>query len=189
MPALFSICINEKWRNLIMEEQTFTLQREDGTEQLCRVVFTFDTDDHSYVLFSLVGDENSDVSALRYELDEDGVMKDFADLESDEEWAMVEEVMNTLVDQFGEDQSKFITITDETGEDIIAEVLYRFDLPEFGKDYLFYAITGDEEAPEEIFASAFIADETGAVQELLPIETDEEWAKVEEVLESLTQQN
>ncbi|MEK4230088.1 DUF1292 domain-containing protein [Solibacillus sp. FSL H8-0538] len=175
-----------------MEEQLFKLQTEDGGEQLCRVVFTFDSEDHSYVLFTLVGEDgegNADVSALRYELDENGEMADFADLESDEEWAMVEEVMNTLIEEFGEDQTKFITITDENGDDIVCEILHRFELKEFGKSYLFYGFADEDGVHQEIFAAGYTADENGAVEELLPIETDAEWAKVEEILQTLQQSN
>ena len=96
-----------------MEENTFILQKEDGGEQECRVVFTFDSDEHSYVLFSLVGDDDAGISALRYELDENGEMAGFADIETDEEWAMVEEVMNTVISEFGEDQANYFTITNE----------------------------------------------------------------------------
>ena len=176
-----------------MNEQIFILTTEDGGEQRCRVIFNFETDDHSYVLFTLIDDEGyaiSDMTALRYELDDNGEMADFSDLETDEEWAMVEEVMNTLVAQFGADQSNFITITDDSGEEVIAEILHRFTIEGSDKNYLFYAITGDEdEAPEEIFASAYIADKNGHVEELLPIETDEEWEQVEAVLASLNPQN
>lgn len=170
-----------------MEEQIFVLQTEDGGEQQCRVVFTFDSEDHSYVLFSLVGDEDAGVSALRFELDENGEMSDFADLETDEEWAMVEEVMNTLISEFGADQTNYFTITNDQDEEIMCQILHRFERN--NKDYLFYAIVEDEVPNlDEVFASAFIAGENGEVADLLPIETDEEWAMVEEVLASLAQQ-
>lgn len=171
-------------------EQVFKLQNEDGSEQLCRVVFTFDSEEHSYVLFTMIaenGEENSDVSALRYEVDENGEMADFENLESDEEWAMVEEVMNTLIDEFSADQNNFITITDENGEEVICEILHRFELAEFGKSYLFYGFADVEGEHQEIFASAYTADETGAIEDLMPIETDEEWAKIEAILSTLQQ--
>lgn len=175
-----------------MEEQYFKLQTEEGSEQLCRVVFTFDSEEHSYVLFTLVGEngeQSSDVSALRYYLDENGEMASFEDIQSDEEWAMVEEVMNTLIDEFSEDQSRFITITTEDGEEIVCEILYRFELPNFDKKYLFYGYAEQEGQYEEIFASAYVADESGAVVDLLPVESEEEWALIEEVLASLQQGN
>ena len=90
-------------------------------------------------------------------------MADFADLETEEEWAMVEEVMNTLISEFGEDQTKFFTITDEDGEEVVCEILHRFELKEFGKNYLFYAFDDEKGLKEEIFASAYVADETGDV--------------------------
>ncbi|MEG0260767.1 MAG: DUF1292 domain-containing protein, partial [Lysinibacillus sp.] len=43
---------------------------EDGKEQLCRVVFTFDAEDKSYVLFSLIDDAGNeipgDISAMTF---------------------------------------------------------------------------------------------------------------------------
>lgn len=169
-----------------MDEQIFILKNDAGEEQRCRVVFNFETDDHSYVLFTLVnkeGESISDVTALRYELDENGEMARFEDLETEEEWAMVEEVLNTVFAEFGEDQLNYFTVTGEDGEEIVCEVLYRFE--EGGKQYLFYGLA-DEEEKQEVFASAYIADENGAVADLLPIETEEEWAMVEKVLTSLS---
>ena len=175
-----------------MDEQYFKLQKEDGGEQLCRVVFTFDAEEHSYVLFSLVdedGTQHSDVSALRYELDENGEMAGFTDIETDEEWAMVEEVMNTLIDEFSEDQSKYITITDEDGEEVQCEIFHRFEIPGYDKQYLFYGYADLEGEHAEIFASAYESDETGAVTDLIPVESEDEWAKIEEVLAALQQGN
>lgn len=169
-----------------MEENTFILQTEDGGAQECRVVFTFDSDEHSYVLFSLVGDDDAGISALRYELDENGEMASFSDIETDEEWAMVEEVMNTVISEFGEDQANYFTITNDADEEVMCQILHRFE--NAGKSYLFYAIVEDDEPQlDEVFASAYIAGENGEVADLLPIETDAEWAMVEEVLNSLAQ--
>lgn len=166
-------------------EEYFTLQKEDGTEQLCRVLFTFDSDEHSYVLFTLVGEEDSGLTALRFITNEDGEMIGFEDIETDEEWAMVEEVMNTLVDEFNEDQNNYITITDEDGEEIVCRILHRFEIEGYDKQYLFYGFVDEESEENEIFASAFIANEEGIIVDLLPIETDEEWVLIEEELKSL----
>ncbi len=169
-----------------MDEQIFILKNDAGEEQRCRVVFNFETDDHSYVLFTLVDEEGesiSDVTALRYELDENGEMAGFEDLETEEEWAMVEEVLNTVYSEFSEDQMNYFTVIGEDEEEIVCEVLYRFE--EGGKNYLFYGLADDEEK-KEVFAAGYIADENGAVANLLPIETDEEWEMVEKVLASLS---
>ena len=169
-----------------MDEQIFILKNDAGEEQRCRVVFNFETDDHSYVLFTLVdedGESISDVTALRYELDENGEMAGFEDLETEEEWAMVEEVLNTVYAEFSEDQMNYFTVIGEDEEEIVCEVLYRFE--EGGKNYLFYGLADDEEK-KEVFAAGYIADENGAVANLLPIETEEEWEMVEKVLASLS---
>ena len=169
-----------------MDEQIFILKNDAGEEQRCRVVFNFETDDHSYVLFTLIDDEGesiSDVTALRYELDGNGEMAGFEDLETEEEWAMVEEVLNTVYAEFSEDQMNYFTVIGEDGEEIVCEVLHRFE--EQGKSYLFYGLAEDEEK-KEVFAAGYTADENGAVANLLPIETEEEWAMVEKVLASLS---
>ncbi|KGR90736.1 hypothetical protein CD30_10270 [Ureibacillus massiliensis 4400831 = CIP 108448 = CCUG 49529] len=170
-----------------MDEQLFTVVTEDGTEQTCNVIFTFDSEERSYVLYSLVnenGEESTDVSALRYELDENGQMTNFSSLETDEEWEMVEEVLNTLIEEFTDDLTNYFTITNENNEEVICEIVHRFELDEFGKSYIFYTYA-DEEASSEIFAAAYMAGENGEVLDLIPIENDEEWSKVEEQLDLL----
>ena len=114
-------------------------------------------------------------------------MAGFTDIETDEEWAMVEEVMNTLISEFGADQTNFFTITNDADEEVMCQILHRFELK--GKSYLFYAVMEDDKPNfDEVFASAYVAGENGEVTDLLPIETEEEWAMVEEVLASLAQQ-
>ncbi|MDI7740752.1 DUF1292 domain-containing protein [Lysinibacillus fusiformis] len=170
-----------------MDEQYFTIQLEDGTEQKCRAIMTFDSDDHSYVLYSMIdenGNDSEEVSALRFELDEDGKMTDFTDLETEEEWEMVDEVLNTLIAEFGDGEEDFFTISDENGEEIVCEVLHRFEIEEFNKSYILYTFS-DQEEIGEIFAACYIAGEKGEVQDLIPIESDEEWEKVEQELEAL----
>lgn len=169
----------------MMEEQFFKLLNEAGEEVLCRVVFTFDAEERSYVLYTIEGEENAEISALRCELDDNGEVSDFAPLETEAEWEMVQEVLNTLVDEFSDDQTNYMTLTNEDGEDIYCHILHRFNVE--GKSYLFYAIDEEGEEPSEVFASAYIAGENGEVSELLPIETDAEWAMIEKVLASLAE--
>lgn len=172
-----------------MEEQYFKIQLEDGTEQQCKVIITFDSEEHSYVLYSMVdegGNDSEEISALRFELDENGKMTGFTSLETEEEWEMVDEVLNTLIAEFGDGEEDFFTISDENDEEIVCEVIHRFELKEFNKSYILYTFA-DQEEIGEIFAAAYIAGDKGEVQDLLPIETDEEWDKVEQELQSLNQ--
>ncbi len=78
-----------------------------------------------------------------------------------------------------------ITVVDEDGNEQLCEVLFTFDSEEFGKSYVLYYPVGAEENDEddiEIHASAFTPKEDGEDGELMPIETDEEWDMIEEML-------
>ncbi|MBD7983079.1 DUF1292 domain-containing protein [Sporosarcina sp. Sa2YVA2] len=79
-----------------------------------------------------------------------------------------------------------MTVVDEHGQEHVCEVIFTFDSEDFGKSYVLYHILGDEEVSDdeevEIHASAFIPSEDNEDGELLPIETDEEWDMIEEML-------
>ena len=66
-------------------------------------------------------------------------------------------------------------VKDETGKEVEMEILFTFDDDGTRKQYVVFADPNDEEG--EVFASCY--DDEG---NLLPIETEEEWAMVEEVL-------
>ncbi|HWL23030.1 MAG TPA: DUF1292 domain-containing protein [Ureibacillus sp.] len=172
-----------------MDNQFISLLTDDGKEAQGKVVFTFDSEEHSYVLYSLLdenGEESSEISALRYELGEDGEMTNFSSLETDEEWDMVEEVLNTLVDEFSDDLTNYFTITNEENEEVICEILHRFEMKDYGKSYILYTFA-DDEAVSEIYAASYIAGENGEVVDLIPIDSEEEWSAVERELDLLTE--
>ena len=81
-----------------------------------------------------------------------------------------------------------MTILDEHGEEHVCEVILTFESADYGKSYVLYHVLGkDDQGSEdeeiEIHASAFIPNENGEEDgELLPIDDDEEWAMVEETL-------
>ncbi len=72
-------------------------------------------------------------------------------------------------------ESNSLFITDENGKEVEMEILFTFDDEGRGKKYVVFCDPKDEGG--EVFASCY--DDEG---NLLPIETDEEWAMVEEVL-------
>ena len=92
-----------RFRRIIMEnqEQHITIIAEDGSEQLCEIIFTFDSDEtgYSYVIYSPIGnDEDDDVMyAARYIANENGEEGELCQIETDEEWSMVEEVVGTFM--------------------------------------------------------------------------------------------
>lgn len=173
------------------QDQFFKITNEHGKEQLCRVVLTFDSDDNdkSYVLFAQV-DENGnesvgDISALTFELDDKDEMINFKELESDSEWEIVNEVLATIIDEF-EDDAQYFTILDENDEELDCEAIHTFYSEHFGKSYVLYVLAADEPLEErDIFAACYTAGENGGIDEIHPIETDEEWDVVEDVLDKL----
>ncbi|WP_368652162.1 DUF1292 domain-containing protein [Ornithinibacillus sp. 4-3] len=78
---------------------------ENGEEHLFEVLFSFDVDatQKTYIAVTPVEqgeDEEVEVFAFRYELkNEDDNDLALFPIESDEEWDLVEEMLNTLVDE------------------------------------------------------------------------------------------
>ncbi|MEL3974436.1 DUF1292 domain-containing protein [Rossellomorea oryzaecorticis] len=80
---------------------------------------------------------------------------------------------------------KQITVVDEQGNEQLCEVLFTFESDKFNKSYvLYYPLGADENDEEEIeiHASAFQPGDEGQEGELKPIETEEEWDMIEEML-------
>jgi len=77
-------------------------------------------------------------------------------------------------------------VIDEEGNEVLHEVVLTFHNEEFGKSYVIYKLPGDDN--DEVFASSY--DETQEDGgDLKPIESDEEWDMVEEVLNSFLEED
>lgn len=71
-------------------------------------------------------------------------------------------------------------VRDENGKELEMEILFTFEDEATHKNYVVFQDPEDESG--EVFASAY--DEEG---NLLPVETDEEWKMIEEVLGAFSQ--
>lgn len=168
-----------------MDDLLFTIRTDEGEELQCKTILTFDTDDFSYVIFSTIdenGKESEELSAMRYELNSDGEMTNFSPIETEEEWDIIEEVFNTLDAEFTDNKDFFSIITDD-GVEKVCKVIKRFTIDGYDKSYLFYTI--EDDSIDDIFAAAYIENENGVVEDLIPIESEEEWKKIEETLQSM----
>lgn len=87
-----------------------------------------------------------------------------------------------------EDQERII-IPDENGEEHLFEVLFKFDVDETGNSYIML-IPAEQADAEEVEVTAYRYEDDGTDEEdalkLFPIESDEEWDIVEEMLHTLT---
>ncbi len=85
---------------------------------------------------------------------------------------------------------RHITVVDDEGNEQLCEVLFTFESEQFKKWYvLYYPISADEDEEIEIQASSFIDEGNGENGELLPIETEEEWDMVEEMLAAFLEED
>jgi len=81
------------------EMETFIVTDENGKEITCEIIMTFDSEDSkkSYVVYQVVGDETGEYFAAAFN-PEDGDEGRLIQIETDEEWDFVEEVLESFLD-------------------------------------------------------------------------------------------
>lgn len=88
-----------------------------------------------------------------------------------------------------EDKERII-VPDENGEEHLFEVLFTFDVDETNQSYI-AVVPVEQSEDEEVEVYAFRYEENGNDDDdlaLFPIETDEEWDIVEEMLATLAEE-
>ncbi|MCG8396851.1 DUF1292 domain-containing protein [Bacillus atrophaeus] len=83
-------------------EKQITIVDDQGNEQLCEVLFTFENDEFgkSYVLYYPIaseGGEEIEIHASSFTPNADGEDGELTPIETDEEWDMIEETLNTFL--------------------------------------------------------------------------------------------
>lgn len=78
-----------------------------------------------------------------------------------------------------------LVFIDENQNEILCDIIFTYDSEEFGKSYVFFTEVGneDENGNREVAVASYKPTEDG-IGELEPVETDEEWSMLEEVLEA-----
>lgn len=91
----------------------------------------------------------------------------------------------------GLEEKERIIIPDENGEEHLFEVLFTFDVDKNGHSYI--AVVPQEQSDEdEVEVYAFRYEEKNKDDDdlsLFPIESDEEWGMVEEMLHTLAEED
>jgi len=78
---------------------------------------------------------------------------------------------------------EYITVVDEEGNESLYEILFTFESEDFEKSYvLVFPANASEGEEVELQAFSYKENEGGLEGQLYPIETDEEWDMIEEVL-------
>lgn len=85
------------------EAEFITLVDTEGNEELYEILLTFESEefDKSYVLVhpAAAGDEEVEVFAFTFQESEGGLEGKLGDVETDEEWDMIEEVLGAFVEE------------------------------------------------------------------------------------------
>lgn len=89
------------------------------------------------------------------------------------------------------EEKERIIIPDENGEEHLFEVLFTFDVDETGHSYMAVVPAEQADSDEEVEVFAFRFEEKGEEEDdiaLFHIESEEEWELVEEMLNTLTEE-
>ena len=94
-----------KMDNKMDEQEYIFIPDDEGNEEKFEIVYQFDYENNQYILLTpadLEEDEEAeaDVYAFRYEENEDGIR--LYTIEDEKEWDMIEEVLNTLDNEFNQ---------------------------------------------------------------------------------------
>lgn len=84
------------------DDEFITLVDTEGNEELYQILLTFESDEFekSYVLLypaTATDDEETELFAFRYEDPNEGLEGQLEDIDTDEEWDMIEEVLGAFM--------------------------------------------------------------------------------------------
>ncbi len=81
----------------MLKENQILVTNENGDESICDILFTHEANEKNYVVFEFV--ETGEVSAAVFvpgETEDEGT---FEDIETDEEWEMLDRVLQAFYDE------------------------------------------------------------------------------------------
>lgn len=81
----------------MLKENQMIVTSPDGVESVCEILFTHEHDGKNYVVFEFV--ESHEVSAAIFEPGDNPDEGTFSDIETDEEWDMLDKVLQSYYDE------------------------------------------------------------------------------------------
>ena len=83
---------------MLEDDNKLTLVGENGEETVCEILFTHEANGKKYVVFEILDTE--EVTAAVYSPDkEDQSEGEFLDIETDEEWEMLDELLDKYYEE------------------------------------------------------------------------------------------
>ncbi|MBU1141220.1 MAG: DUF1292 domain-containing protein [Firmicutes bacterium] len=80
----------------MLEENQMIVTNAEGEESVCEIIFTHEHGGKNYVVFEFL--DTHEVSAAVYVADENEEEGTFSDIETDEEWDMLDKVLQAYFD-------------------------------------------------------------------------------------------
>jgi len=152
---------------------------ENGNEIVFAVIERFEANGKNFILFAEEKEGGSEVQAAVIVVDAEG-NEDLQPVESPEDQAVVAEVLERLSNNIDEENAEHIVAVDENGNEITFVVIARFTV----EDKTYVAFVEEEVENPELQVAIIKENETGE-QGLAPIESDEEFEKVQEILNEI----
>ncbi|MBM7697927.1 DUF1292 domain-containing protein [Kurthia huakuii] len=149
---------------------------ENGNEIVFAVIERFEANGKDFILFAEEKEGGSEVQAAVIVVDADG-NEDLQPVESSEDQAVVAEVLERLSNGVDEENAEHIVAVDDNGNEITFVVIARFTVED--KTYVAFV---EEEVENPELQVAIIRENEAGEQGLAPIESDEEFEKVQEIL-------
>ena len=85
------------------------------------------------------------------------------------------------------DEKNSFKVINDSGEEIVCDILFTFDSEETGKSYIVYTDNSkDDKGNIQVYASIYDPNEEN--QKLEPITTDAEWKVIETILNTLQEE-
>ncbi|MDY0074331.1 MAG: DUF1292 domain-containing protein [Acholeplasmataceae bacterium] len=88
----------------MLKDNQMIVTNENGDEAICDILFTHEANGKHYVVFEFV--DTHDVSAAIYLPGESADEGTFADIETDEEWDMLDQVLQSYYDELEDEDEE-----------------------------------------------------------------------------------
>ena len=88
-----------------MDDNKLTLVSEDGKETVCEIILTHEHNGKTYVIFEFM--DTHEISAAEYVEDKKNPSEGtFKDIETDEEWEMLDGVLDKFFDELEDEEEE-----------------------------------------------------------------------------------
>ena len=88
----------------MLKDDQIVVTNEDGTEVVCNILFTHEVNGKNYVVFEFADSE--EISAAIYQAGDTEEEGTFLDIETDEEWELLDELLQSYFDELDDEEDE-----------------------------------------------------------------------------------